>query len=128
MDTDRRRTPITALFVFLFSFTVAAQTDSLSKKDSGRDKKDQDEKNVRLFNDYRPEGWTASKPEVGELVKKIIQNPSLDRVYYVNGVKTSPDEIKKLKAGRVTAMELLPPEEARKRKIFSEIGEKGVVS
>jgi hypothetical protein len=121
--------PVTALVLVVFSFTVSqAQTDSSVKNDSSKNKKYQDEENARLFRDYHPKGWPDSKPKVREIVEQIIKNPPADRIYYVNGIKTSPDKIKKLKYEMLTDVEMLPSEDAMKRKTFPEIGEKGVIS
>jgi hypothetical protein len=121
--------PVTALVLFIFSFTVLqAQTDSAAKNDSSRNKKYWVEKKANPFNDYGPQSYTPSGAEVREMTEKIIQNPTPDRIYYVNGVKTSPDKIKKLKYEMLTDVEVLLPEDAMKKKTFPEIGERGIVS
>lgn len=124
--------PVTALVLFIFSFTVSqAQTDSAAKNDSSKNKKYQDEKKANPFNDYRPQSYTPSQTERREMIEKIIQNPTSDIVYYVNGVKTSPAKIKKLKYEMLTDVEILLPEDVMKCKTLKtvpEIGEKGIVS
>jgi beta-lactamase regulating signal transducer with metallopeptidase domain len=121
--------PLIALVLCMFSFTVTkSQTDSAAKYDSSKNRKYLDEKKANPFSEYGQQSHSFSKSEVKEIVDEIIRNPPADRIYYVNGVKTSPDKIKKLKYDKITDVQLLPPEDALKRKIFPEIGEKGIVS
>ncbi|HXB43317.1 MAG TPA: M56 family metallopeptidase, partial [Puia sp.] len=121
--------PITAIVLFMFSITIAtAQNDTLPKTDTGKNKKYEDEKNAKLFDPYHPQGYSPTKKELREIVERIIQNPPADRVYYVNGVKTSIEKIRSLKYDRLSDVVMLPPEDAMKRKTFPEIGEKGVIA
>jgi hypothetical protein len=121
--------PITALVLFIFSFTVLqAQTDSAAKNDSSKNRNYPGEKKVNPFNDYRWHSDTPTKSEVREMTEKILRNPTADRIYYVNGVKTPPDKIKKLKYEMLTDVEVLMREDAIKMKKFPEVGVAGVVS
>jgi hypothetical protein len=118
--------PIIILFLFMFSFTISkAQTQSRDKTDSATMTKMTDENKAKTFDKYHPQGSSPSPAEVKEIVEKIIQNPPPDRIFFINGVKTDPEKIAKLKFNMITDVQMLAPEDAVKK--YGVTGERGII-
>jgi hypothetical protein len=92
-------------------------TAGYSKKDSAR--------RANVLYDESGERREVSFAETREIVKQIIQNPPMEKIYFVDGAGYSPESIKKLDPQKIKTINLYDKQEAMKR--YGKSGTEGAV-
>jgi len=118
--------PLTVALIFLLSFFVGqSQVPTQKNSDSAKIRKLSDEFNAKTYEQFHPTGLPPDSAQVRRIVEGFLQNPAPTRIYYINGVKSSKQQVMKLKYEMLSDVLMLSPEDALKK--YGESGEKGIV-
>jgi hypothetical protein len=118
--------PVITIIFFVLSFNITRAQSEPSNTDSGKIIKVNDEQKSKKFDQYHPEGRTPTSEEVKILIESILNDPPVNRIYFIDGKRVSSSKVKKLKYSMITDTRMLPPEESLER--FGVTGEKGTIS
>ena len=120
--------PITLIMLSLFSFGFSqAARDSASREDSLKHRKLEQERIAQGFERYHSQSEIAVNDEMArKIVMGILDNPPADRIYFINEKESTPEKVHRLKYSGISAVNMLPPEDALKK--YGVSGPKGIVA